>query len=79
MPAGSRLGNIRPIRMAMEVWASDEAQLPVLTIVQNPLTGSKTQRFKNIRRGVEPDPKLFAIPAGYQVLEANPAPSPPPR
>lgn len=78
IPAGSRLGNTKPVRVAVEVWASQDAQLPVLTIIQNPVTGNKTQRFKNIRRGVEPDPQLFLVPAGYRMLEASPTPPPPP-
>jgi hypothetical protein len=53
------------------VWQSTEAQLPVsLTAVKT--SGEEyTQTYTNIRAGVEPDAKLFEVPAGF----ASAAPS----
>lgn len=72
IPAGSKLGNNQPIEQTIEVWTSDEVRLPILTIVKDPLSGQKTQRYKNIQRGVHPDPKLFQVPEDYQIVEVNP-------
>ncbi|HET9712279.1 MAG TPA: hypothetical protein VFP64_10375 [Pyrinomonadaceae bacterium] len=72
IPANSRLGNREPIEVIFEIWTSDELQLPLLTIVKDPLNGDRTQRYVNIRKGVEPDPTLFRVPKGYNVVEAGP-------
>ena len=72
IPANSRLGNREPIEVTFEIWTSDELQLPLLTIVKDPVNGDRTQRYVNIQKGVEPDPTLFRVPNGYNVVEAGP-------
>lgn len=72
IPANSRLGNREPIEVITEIWTSDELQLPLLTIVKDPLNGDRTQRYVNIQKGVEPDPALLRVPYGYNVVEAGP-------
>lgn len=69
IPVNVRLGNRQPIKSKMEVWMAKDLHLPVLMMADNPLSGKSIQRFKNIRRGVEPDPNLFRVPDGWQVLE----------
>lgn len=73
IPANSRLGNREPIEVIFEIWTSDELQLPLLTIVKDPLNGDRMQRYVNIQKGVEPDPALFRVPNGYNVVEAGAA------
>lgn len=71
IPANSRLGNRDAIEVTFEVWTSDELQLPLLTIVKDPLNGERTQRYVNIQKGIEPDAALFRVPKGYNVVEAG--------
>jgi hypothetical protein len=71
IPANSRLGNREPIEVIFEVWTSDELQLPLLTIVKDPLNGDRTLRYVNIQKGIEPDAALFRVPKGYNVVEAG--------
>lgn len=71
IPANSRLGNREPIEVIFEIWTSDELQLPLLTIVKDPVNGDRTQRYVNIQKGIEPDSTLFRVPNGYNVVEAG--------
>jgi len=64
-----------------EIWCSEELSAVVLTVRENPRTGSKiTVAMRNIER-TEPDPALFQIPEGYTVTERvrdpkSPSPDP---
>jgi hypothetical protein len=66
-PAGS-MGNDRPITTTSETWYSPEQGIPVLTKSSNPSSGDTMSRYVNISRA-EPDPSLFQVPAGYQVVD----------
>jgi hypothetical protein len=68
-PAGSALGNDRPIERVTETWIANDISLPILVIIRDPLSGTLTSRYTNIRVGEEVDSALFAIPAGFEVSE----------
>jgi hypothetical protein len=66
IPAGA-IGNDRPIEIVYERWYSKELQLIVYSRHSDPRFGEQTYRLTNIDRS-EPDPSLFAVPAGYTVI-----------
>jgi hypothetical protein len=65
--AAGAIGNDKPIQTVSERWYSPELKTTVRTVRTDPRTGDETFRLTNIRRG-EPDPALFQVPAGYQIL-----------
>jgi ABC-type Na+ efflux pump permease subunit len=73
IPANSKIGNRDPIEVTFEVWMSDEVQLPVLTVVKDPVNGDKTQRYVNIKKGAKPNPSLFKVPGDYNVVDVGKA------
>ncbi|BCB77719.1 hypothetical protein GCM10022251_82000 [Phytohabitans flavus] len=58
------------------VWQSTEVQLPVSLTVVKPSGKEYTQTYTNIRAGVEPDAKLFEVPAGFASAAPSPAAAP---
>jgi hypothetical protein len=66
-PVGS-MGNDRPIVTTSEVWFSPELRLMVLAKNNDPRSGEHVTRWENLRRD-EPDPGLFQIPPGYDVVD----------
>jgi hypothetical protein len=66
--AGS-IGNDRPIQIVSERWYSPDLQVEVMTRHSDPRTGEEITRLVDINRA-EPDPSLFQVPAGYQLVEA---------
>ena len=73
IPANSKIGNRDAIEVTFEVWMSDEVQLPVLTIVKDPVNGDRTQRYVNIKKGAKPNPSLFKVPGDYNLVEVGKA------
>ena len=73
-PVGS-FGNDGPVTVINEVWRSPELQIVLLSKVSDPRTGDATTRLTNISRS-QPEPSLFQVPAGYQVIDAGPSPAP---
>ena len=67
IPAGD-LGNDRPLTRVTETWTSTQYHIPLLTIIDDPLTGKRTVEVTEFQPG-EPDPELFQIPKGYTVRE----------
>jgi hypothetical protein len=63
------IGNDRPIQIVSERWYSPDLQMEVMTRRSDPRTGEEITRLVNINRA-EPDPSLFQVPAGYQLVEA---------
>lgn len=62
----------------IQTWVSEELRLPLLTesVVSD---GHKhTRRFTEIQRNAAIDASLFAVPAGYEIIDAPPPPPPPP-
>ena len=66
-PAGS-MGNDRPIVTTSETWNSPELKAMVLSKSYDPRSGESITRLTNISRA-EPDPGLFRVPPGYQVIQ----------
>jgi hypothetical protein len=73
-PAGSQLGNDRPITSVNETWTSPDLKITVLSKHSDPRNGEHTQKLVNLSRA-EPDPSLFQPPADYTLAEdERPAP-----
>ncbi len=68
-PVGS-FGNDRPVTVVRERWVSPELLVIVVQKVSDPRTGEFSSRLTNISRS-EPDPSLFQIPAGYEVIDGG--------
>jgi len=66
-PAGE-MGNDRPFTVIHESWYSPELRLTVMMRADDPRSGESVNRYTNIDRS-EPDPALFQIPPGYQVVD----------
>jgi len=67
-PAGSAMGNDRPITSVDETWFSPELHIVVLSKGTDPRNGEHTRKLVNIDR-TEPDPSLFQPPADYTIKE----------
>lgn len=50
-----------------DVWYSSDLQMDLSVVRNNPQLGEVTLKVSELARG-EPDPSLFAIPSGYQVI-----------
>lgn len=70
-PAGSMMGNDRPVSEVRETWMSPELKIVVLSKNSGPRSGEQTQKLVNISR-TEPDASLFQPPADYTVTENDP-------
>lgn len=66
-PPGSALGNDRPVTTVSEMWTDPQTNVEVQWTTSGP-TGVNTMTMKNYS-DAEPDPALFQIPAGYQVVD----------
>jgi hypothetical protein len=67
IPAGEE-GNDQPLVVINETWRSKDLGLVVMSIRDDPRTGRNVSEYEELNRG-EPDPGLFAPPAGYAVQE----------
>jgi hypothetical protein len=65
IPAG-REGNKLPLVITTETWMSKEFGFVVLAITDDPRRGRTTYEVEELSRS-EPDPSLFAPPAGYTI------------
>lgn len=72
IPAGA-IGNTLPIEIVDEEWFSPELQMRVMTRHSDPRSGVTTYRLTNINRS-DPDPSLFAVPAGYTIKDESQRP-----
>jgi hypothetical protein len=68
-PVGS-LGDDRPVTVVRERWISSELAIVVKEKVSDPRTGESSSGLSNISRS-EPDPSLFQVPAGYEVIDGG--------
>jgi hypothetical protein len=71
-PAGSPLGNDRPLERVTQTWTANEISLPILIVVTDPLAGTITTKYTNIKVGATIDPSSFVVPPEYQVVERSP-------
>jgi hypothetical protein len=63
-------GNDLPLEVIREQWTSKELGLTLIHIDDDPRRGRTTIEFENLSRG-EPDPAVFAAPAGYKIVEQH--------
>jgi hypothetical protein len=67
IPAGEE-GNDQPLVVINENWRAREMGLTVMTISDDPRRGRTVTEYEELTLG-EPDPAVFAPPAGYTVQE----------
>ncbi len=70
IPAGEE-GNVLPLDVVHEEWRSNQLGVLLLVIDDDPRRGKTTLEYEELTLG-EPDPALFAPPAGYEVKEIHP-------
>jgi hypothetical protein len=70
VPEGAE-GNDRPITSVNETWRSPELDIIVLSVHEDPRTGTRTAEVTDLDRA-EPDPSVFQVPEGYTIKEQNP-------
>lgn len=71
IPAGSSLGNDRAIEKTTEIWTSQAAELPIQVTIADPLAGTLTNNYKNIKVGGPIDPGFFQVPPGFAIIDAG--------
>jgi hypothetical protein len=64
-------GNDRPITTVNETWRSRELDITLLSVNDDPRTGTRTSEVTDLDRA-EPDPSVFQVPEGYTVKDQNP-------
>lgn len=73
IPKG-QIGNNRDIKVVTERWFSNDLQMLVKSINNDPRFGDTTYQLTRIVQS-EPDAALFQIPSDYMVVEAPPSPA----
>jgi hypothetical protein len=66
IPAGSPIGNERPIVITRTVWISNDLKVPVQIKSSDPRFGTTSMDLTNVTQS-EPSPSLFVVPPGYTV------------
>lgn len=69
--AAGEEGNELPLEVVDESWSSRQMGLMLMMIRDDPRQGRTTAEFEELSL-TEPDPALFAAPAGYKVEEVHP-------
>jgi hypothetical protein len=69
-PEGAE-GNDRPITTVNETWRSPELNIVLLSVSEDPRTGTRTTEVTDLDRA-EPDPSVFQAPEGYTVKDQSP-------
>jgi hypothetical protein len=67
LPAGYK-GYDQPVTVTEERWYSDELQITLLDVIEDPRVGKSIWQVTTLDR-TEPDPALFRPPAGYQIVD----------
>lgn len=62
------VGNDRPFVTVREFWTAPQIGVNLLSIVDGPRTGKQTFTLSDVSLN-EPDPQLFQLPEGYQVVD----------
>jgi hypothetical protein len=70
IPAGEE-GNELPLEIIDERWMSRQMGLMLMVIKDDPRQGRTTVEFEELST-TEPDPALFAAPAGYRIEDVHP-------
>lgn len=71
------VGNDKPVQEIRETWRSDQLAINLLSIRSGPMIGKQTFTVTELDP-TDPDPQLFATPAGYSVSRPR-APQAPPQ
>jgi len=69
-PAGSRIGNDRPVAVISESWVSSQLKLAVYSQSTNYGETVSTTTLKDLSV-TEPDPSLLQVPPGYKIIDEN--------
>lgn len=64
-------GNDKPIIVFHERWMSSDLKLVLLSVDDDPRTGTRITEVTNLDRG-EPNPSLFQVPEGYTIRDQYP-------
>jgi hypothetical protein len=67
-PPGTYQGNDAPLTSVSESWRSDQYGLMLLSKNTQPDGSESTTTMKDFTP-TEPDPTLFMVPAGYQIVD----------
>jgi hypothetical protein len=70
VPVGA-IGNDKEFRSVTERWFSPELNLLIKSVSTDPRFGTTTYELTNISRQA-PDPSLFQLPAGYNIVSTQP-------
>jgi hypothetical protein len=62
------MGNDRPIQIVLEYWHSPRLGFNLVSSRSDPRIGTQTFTVTELETA-EPDPQLFAVPEGYQVVD----------
>ncbi len=66
-PAHSAAGNERPLTRTVQTWRSRELNLPLKMVISDPVGGTTTSTYQNIKVESALDRSLFSIPPGFIV------------
>lgn len=69
-PAGSIMGNDRPVESVNEAWNAPQLGTSVVSTNSDPRIGDSTTELRDIVVG-EPDPALLRPPVGYKIVEES--------
>lgn len=69
-PAGSRMGNDRPVAITSDTWVSPELKLAVYSQSTSYGETVSTTTLKDLSVA-EPDPSLLQVPPGYKIIDEN--------
>ena len=64
-------GNDKPIITYHETWMSSDLKIVLLSVEDDPRTGTRVTEVTNLDRG-EPNPALFQVPEGYTIKDQYP-------
>jgi hypothetical protein len=67
------MGNDRPIQIVLEYWHSPRLGFNLLSSRSDPRIGTQTFAITELDTA-EPDPQLFSVPDGYQVVDQQTSP-----
>ncbi len=67
-PAGSYMGNDRPVTTVSENWVHPETRAMLLSKMSSPIGGDSTMTMEDFSTN-EPDPALFEPPPGYKIVD----------
>ncbi len=65
-------GTAKDIVVVVETWYSDQLHMNMVTKSSDPRFGKQVLTLTDVVQN-EPDPKMFLVPAGYKIVDENPA------